>query len=249
MSTPLNENKGFTINPELQKSLQTIAEALISFQNGLINFLQRPDVQEALKAIHKITIQFHKYLNDPSVQKNIVQFQRNIVSLVNSHSFQKEYFNNQYAESTNDFTVFEKSIRDEINFSEQLSSFPSEEEKTKFFNFFLRFIFLVFIFHISNLDKFTDFRESYIFYINNVDSKGVTISRINLRQEPSFESEPILVLPRNTVLKVYQETNNGWVKVSVNQNNLDIEGYVSEAYIKKIKSEYDFNSIFDLKED
>ncbi|QNX87808.1 SH3 domain-containing protein [Acinetobacter seifertii] len=249
MSTPLNESKGFTLNPELQKSLQTIAQVLINFQNGLISFLQRPDVQEALKAIHNIAAQFHQYLNDPNVQKNIVQLQRNIVSLVDSHSFQKEYLNNKYAESTNDFTVFEKNIREEINFSEQLSSFPSEEEKNKFFNFFLHFIFLVFMFHISNLDKFTDFKESYIFYINNIDSKGVTISRINLREEPSFESEPILVLPRNTVLKVYQETNNGWVKVSVNQNNLDIEGYVSKVYIKKIKSEYDFNAIFNLKDD
>ena len=55
-----------------------------------------------------------------------------------------------------------------------------------------------------------------------------------------------MVIPRNSILKVYKESNNGWIKVSFNQNNLDIEGYISEAYVKKIKNNYDLEVILDL---
>ena len=100
------------------------------------------------------------------------------------------------------------------------------------------------MFHINNLEVTSDFKETYVYYLNKIESKGVTISRVNLRESPNFQSESIIVIPRNTPLKVYKEVTNGWVKVSVNINNIDLDGYVSEAYIKKVKNKYDLNSFF-----
>lgn len=107
---------------------------------------------------------------------------------------------------------------------------------------------LIFNLYIKNLDEFNDFNEAYSFYINNIEAKAVTISRINLREAPSFQSKSLIVIPRNSILKVYKESESGWVKINYNHNNLDIEGYVSEAYIKKVKNKYDFNTLssFDL---
>ncbi len=242
LSIPLSENQKLTNNPEWQKNIQIINQTLINAQTGLIAFLKKPEVQRTLIGIQNASIALNKYLNDPIVQKNLQSFQRLVIEIVNSQNFQKNYSNKQKIDNTENFTFFEESIRDKINVSEQLQSFETEEEKSKFLNFFLQFIFIIFTFHINNLETTSDFKEAYVYYLNNTESKGITISRIHLREAPNFQSESIIVIPRNTPLKVYKEATNGWVKVSVNINNIDLEGYVSEAYIKRVKNKYDFNS-------
>lgn len=242
MSIPLSEIEKLTKNPEWQKNIQTINQILINFQTGLTSFFNKPEVQQTLIAIQNASIALNKYLNDPRFQKNLQNFQILLVDIVNNQNFQKNYIANQKIENKENFIFFEESIRDEINFSDELQSFESEEEKSKFLDFFIQFIFIIFIFHINNLEVTSDFKETYVYYLNKIESKGVTISRVNLREAPNFQSESIIVIPRNTPLKVYKEVTNGWVKVSVNINNIDLDGYVSEAYIKKVKNKYDLNS-------
>ncbi|HFE9760222.1 SH3 domain-containing protein [Acinetobacter baumannii] len=58
---------------------------------------------------------------------------------------------------------------------------------------------------------------------------------MNLRTEPSFSSNIILAIPKDSILKVYNNSQNGWAKVQVNINNQDVEGYVSEAYIRRLE--------------
>lgn len=242
MSIPLSEIEKLTKNPEWQKNIQIINQILINFQTGLTSFFNKPEVQQTLIAIQNASIALNKYLNDPRFQKNLQNFQMLVVDIVNNQNFQKNYITNQKIENKENFIFFEESIRDEINFSDELQSFESEEEKSKFLDFFIQFIFIIFMFHINNLEVTSDFKETYVYYLNKIESKGVTISRVNLREAPNFQSESIIVIPRNTPLKVYKEVTNGWVKVSVNINNIDLDGYVSEAYIKKVKNKYDLNS-------
>lgn len=242
MSIPLSEIEKLTKNSEWQKNIQIINQILINFQTGLTSFFNKPEVQQTLIAIQNASIALNKYLNDPRFQKNLQNFQMLVVDIVNNQNFQKNYITNQKIENKENFIFFEESIRDEINFSDELQSFESEEEKSKFLDFFIQFIFIIFMFHINNLEVTSDFKETYVYYLNKIESKGVTISRVNLREAPNFQSESIIVIPRNTPLKVYKEVTNGWVKVSVNINNIDLDGYVSEAYIKKVKNKYDLNS-------
>lgn len=242
MSIPLSEIEKLTKNPEWQKNIQIINQILINLQASLTSFFNKPEVQQTLMAIQKASIALNKYVNDPKVQKNLQNFQMLVVEIVNNQNFQKNYINNQKIDNNENFIFFEESIRDEINFSDELQSFKNEEEKSKFLNFFIQFVFIIFMFHIDNLEITSDFKETYVNYLNQIESKGISISRVNLREAPNFQSESIIVIPRNTPLKVYKEVTNGWVKVSVNINNIDLDGYISEAYIKKVKNKYDFNS-------
>lgn len=242
MSIPLSEIEKLTKNTEWQKNIQIINQILINFQTGLTSFFKKPEVQQTLIAIQNASIALDKYFNDPDFQKNLQNFQKLVVDIVNNQNFQKKLINNQKVDNRKNFIFFEESIREKVNLSEELQSFKDEEEKSKFLNIFLQFIFLIFMFHIDNLEITSDFKETYVYYLNNIESKGITISRINLRESPSFQSESIIVIPRNIPLKVYKEAINGWVKVSVNINNINLEGYVSEVYIKRVKNKYDFNS-------
>ena len=139
-------------------------------------------------------------------------------------------------------------ISDELVIPEQLTDLQTNDDRYKAVKIVLMVFSLIFNLYIKNLDEFNDFNEAYSFYINNIEAKAVTISRINLREAPSFQSKSLIVIPRNSILKVYKESESGWVKINYNHNNLDIEGYVSEAYIKKVKNKYDFNTLssFDL---
>jgi len=249
LSIPLSEIAKLTNNPEWQKNIQVINKVLVNVQMGLTSFFNKPEVQQTLVAIQNASIALNNYLNDPIVQKNLQNFQNLVVEIANNQNFQKNYINNQKTDNKENFVFFEESICNEINFSEQLPPFENDEERSNFLNFFLQFIFLIFTFHINNLEITSDFKETYVNYLNNIESKGVTISRINLREAPNFQSESIIIIPRNTPLKVYDESINGWVKVSVNQNNINLDGYVSEVYIKKVKNKYDINSVlaFDKK--
>ena len=173
LSIPLSEIQKLTNNPEWQKNIQIINQTLINAQTGLIAFFKKPEVQQTLIGIQNASIALNKYLNDPVVQKNLQNFQKLVVEIVNSQNFQKNYINNQKIANTENFTFFEESIRDEINVSEQLQSFETEEEKSRFLNFFLQFIFIIFTFHINNLETTSDFKETYIYYVNNIESKGI----------------------------------------------------------------------------
>ncbi|MDC5661618.1 SH3 domain-containing protein, partial [Acinetobacter baumannii] len=90
-------------------------------------------------------------------------------------------------------------------------------------------------FCLKNLDQVHDAQEAINFFVNNIDCKAATISRINLRTEPSFSNNIILAIPKDSILKVYNNSQNGWAKVQVNINNQDVEGYVSEAYIRRLE--------------
>ena len=164
MSIPLSEIEKLTKNPEWQKNIQIINQILINFQTGLTSFFNKPEVQQTLIAIQNASIALNKYLNDPRVQKNLQNFQMLVVDIVNNQNFQKNYITNQKIDNKENFIFFEESIRDEINFSDELQSFENEEEKSKFLDFFIQFIFIIFMFHINNLEVTSDFKETYVYY-------------------------------------------------------------------------------------
>lgn len=131
--------------------------------------------------------------------------------------------------------VFGEKIIDEIKTIPDSSQDNSDHDSKKLLNAIVYILFIIFCIYVQNLDQFKDFKEAIVFYVNSIECKGVTTSRINLRSEPSFSSEILLPIPKNSVLIIYDESHNGWVKVKVNLNNIDVEGYVSEAYIRRLK--------------
>jgi hypothetical protein len=62
----------------------------------------------------------------------------------------------------------------------------------------------------------------------------VTTSAIHLRSAPDSESESKLIIPQSNLLKVYEGEHNGWVKISINLNGLDVEEYVCKDHIKRL---------------
>lgn len=236
-SIPLSELTKLNNNSEWQKNIQTMEQVLINVQKGLTNFFNSPEVQNTLLALQAATKALNTYLNDPKVRKNLEQLHQAILEIVNTESFQEKY--NQSTKQTNNFedelSNLEDMIADEININEQFPFLENREDRNKIISLILNTILIVYSCYFSQLDKFEDFQEAYVFYINNIKSKAVTISRVNLRKSPNFQSEAILTIPKDSLMKLYEENNNGWVKVSINLNNLDVEGYVSEAYIKRIE--------------
>lgn len=234
VSIPLSEIAKFTNNPEWQKNIQLINQILINVQTGLNSFINKPEVKQTFDTLQNSLNALNKYQNDPVIQKKLANFQNLVLDIANKKEFQEKLKNSQL-NNEEIYSVFEQNLSNEINVAEDLPSFTSDEEKSKYLSLFFSIIFVILMFHIENFDVTADLKETYIQYINNIDSYGITITRIHLREGPSFESESVIKIPSNTALKVYRESANGWVKVSVNQNNIDLEGYVSEAYIKRIK--------------
>lgn len=134
-----------------------------------------------------------------------------------------------------DLNIFGEMIKNEIEIQHVSSQNTSSLGYSQIRKDVLFVLFIILTFLYQNLDYFKDIREAIVFFINQIDCKGVTISRINLRSEPSFSSEVLIPIPKNSVLIIYDQSHNGWVKVKVNLNNIDIEGYVSEAYIRRLK--------------
>ncbi|MFP0263780.1 SH3 domain-containing protein [Acinetobacter pittii] len=134
-----------------------------------------------------------------------------------------------------ELNVFGEMIRQEVEKLPSSSQGTTKLEFKQISSGVLYALFLMLSFFTENHDFFKDIHEASVFFINQIDCKGVTISRINLRNEPSFSSEALLTISKNSVLIIYDESHNGWVKVKVNLNNIDVEGYVSEAYIRKLK--------------
>lgn len=245
MSIPLNEVAKFTNNPEWQKNIQLANQVLINLQTGLNSFFNKPEVKQTFDTLQKALDALNEYVKDPVFQKKLSNFQNLVLDVANKQEFQEKLKNTQL-NNEEIYSVFEQNLTNEINVAEELPDFKTEEEKNKYLKLFFSFILAFLMFHLENYEPAIDLKEAYFQHINNIDSHGITISRINLREGPSFQREPIIVIPRNTALKVYKESQNGWVKVSVNQNNINLKGYVSEAYIKRTKNTYDLNSFLPL---
>ncbi|HCK0032757.1 TPA: SH3 domain-containing protein, partial [Acinetobacter baumannii] len=131
---------------------------------------------------------------------------------------------------------FGQMIEKEVKFQDNTSINNNNDNIIGFKKDFLYILFFIFCFYIQNLDQFNDSKEAVNFFINSVECKGVSVSHVNLRSQPNITSDIIITIPPNSLLKVYEESNNGWVKVQVNINNLDVEGYVSAAYIRKLEN-------------
>lgn len=248
MSITLNEIAKFTNNPEWQKNIQLANQVLINLQTGLNYFFNNPEVKQTLDTLQKSLDALNEYVKDPAFQKKLANFQNLVLDVANKEEFQEQLKNTQL-NNEEIYSIFEHNLTNEINVAEELPNFQSADEKNKYLNFLLQVVFFILMFHIQNLDTTSDFKETYIQYINNIDSRGVTVSRVNLRESPNFQSNVIIQIPRNSALKVYRESNNGWVKVSVNQNNIDLEGYVSEAYIKRVKNKYNVDDILKFEDE
>ncbi|UMN02192.1 SH3 domain-containing protein [Acinetobacter baumannii] len=130
--------------------------------------------------------------------------------------------------------VFGEKIINGIKNSPDLSQDSSNFDPVILINGIIYILFIICWLYVTHLDEFNNFEEAMVFYINSIECKGVTTSAVNLRSEPNIASELILTIPKDSGLKIYDESQNGWVKVKVNLNDLDFEGYVSEAYIRRI---------------
>jgi hypothetical protein len=134
-----------------------------------------------------------------------------------------------------ELNVFGEMIRQEVEAQPTAYQDGSNFDYKQLTNGLLYALFLIVFFFAKNSDTFKDIHETFVFLINHIDCKGVTISRVNLRSEPNFSSEALLTIPKNSVLLIYDGSDNGWVKVKVNLNNIDVEGYVSDAYIRRLE--------------
>ncbi|HCJ6555378.1 TPA: SH3 domain-containing protein, partial [Acinetobacter baumannii] len=133
-----------------------------------------------------------------------------------------------------DLNIFGEMILQEAEVPSDSSQDSSNDDTAVLINGILRILFIVCWFYVTNLDQFNDFQEAMEFYINSIECKGVTTSALNLRSAPNIASELIVTIPKDSGLKIYDESQNGWVKVKVNLNGLDFEGYVSEDFIRRI---------------
>lgn len=181
------------------------------------------------KKTHNILLKynFDSYFKNPRIN-----------NLLSNENFINKYLNNikDNAEilDIKNLNIFNKMIDTQVTIP------PSKElNSNTIFSTFKKdifyILFILFTFYITNLDQFQDFTEAANFYINHIDGKAVTISRVNLREKPDFTSDVIITIKKNSVLKIYNENNDGWVKVSISIDNLDVEGYVNKAYLKLIK--------------
>ncbi|WP_336937886.1 SH3 domain-containing protein [Acinetobacter modestus] len=172
---------------------------------------------------------------------NLEKNNSNILTLIDKREFIEFFLENHIDATENDnsqqdinLNLFGEMINHEIATQEIPLSVKKSIDFRKLALSIQYLLYTVFILYISHLDKFEDYMEAFVFYINNIECKGITISRINLRIGPSFDNEIIVAIPKGSALLVYEETSNGWVKVKVNINNIDFDGYVSQAYIKRL---------------
>ncbi|CAM0754772.1 SH3 domain-containing protein [Acinetobacter baumannii] len=133
-----------------------------------------------------------------------------------------------------DLNVFGEMIRQEVEIQSDSYQGNSNFDPVILVNGILYILFLVCWIYVTHLDQFSDFTEAMEFYINSIECKGVTKSAVDLRSAPNAASELILTIPKDSGLKIYNESQNGWVKVKVNLNGLDFEGYISEDFIHRI---------------
>ncbi|MBD1220006.1 SH3 domain-containing protein [Acinetobacter seifertii] len=185
----------------------------------------------------------NSFVNNYQLPNYLYEFQRQNSSIFKI--FEKQEFIEKFIETFIDedldnfkddaelqeaeLNVFGEMIRQEVEAQPTSYQDGSNFDYKQLTNGLLYALFLIVFFFAKNSDTFKDIHEAAVFFINQIDCKGVTISRINLRSEPSFSSEVLLPIPKNSVLIIYDESHNGWVKVKVNLNNIDVEGFVSKA--------------------
>lgn len=239
MSIPVSEIAKFTKNPELQKNIQAWSEALGVIQRNLNNFFNSPEVQQSLTALNKMVVNLHNYINDPVVQKNIQAFQKSLVDIVNTQDFQEKFKEKSRVEKTftEDVQIFEDLISQEIDIDDYFSNTSTLDPKSKFEIIWktIEVILVIYSLYFAHLDQFNDYEEAYVFFINDIESKAVSTAPVNLRVAPDLNSESKLVIPQNSLFKVYEGDNDGWVKISININGLDEDGYVFKDHIKYLR--------------
>ena len=228
-------------------------DAYLSIQNKYA----ASKVMEKFNKNNEILLSFNKWnkhLNNSFINKYqlpnyLYEFQKQNNSIFKI--FEKQEFIDRFIEefinkNTDSYAVDVRTQEAELNvfgemIRQEVEKLPPSSQDTSNLDFkqissgVLYAIFLILSFFTENHEFFKDIHEASVFFINQIDCKGVTISRVNLRNEPNFLSEALLTIPKNSVLIIYDESHNGWVKVKVNLNNIDVEGYVSEAYIRKLK--------------
>lgn len=239
LSIPLSEITKFTNNPELQKNIQAWSEVLGTVQKNLNTFFNNPEVQQSLATLNKMVVNLHNYLNDPVVQNNIQSFQKSLVDIVNTQDFQNKFNEKSRVEKTftEDLQIFEDLISQEIDVNDYFSDTSTLDPKSKLEIIWktLEVVLVIYSLYFAHLDQFNDYKEAYVFYINDIESKAVSTASVNLREAPDLNSESKLVIPQNSLFKVYEGDNNGWVKVSININGLDEDGYVFKDHIKYLR--------------
>ncbi|MEH1712569.1 SH3 domain-containing protein [Acinetobacter pittii] len=252
-SIPLSEIAKFTKNPELQRNILLANQIMIQVQKNLENFFRSPEVQTNLKAIQLAVQKLQIFLNDPIVKKNIESFLKNIVEVSNNNEFKSEYIKKRGGTNSaeEDTALFKSLIEERIEVPQAVLENPIlnqdfDSKTVSPITWIITCFTLIFNLYINHSDSFKDFNEAYEYAINNVQAEGVTKTRINLREAPNFESEKLFVLPKETVLKMYKDSNNGWVKVSVIKDGVEVEGFVNEAYIKKLKNKYNLDDFFSI---
>lgn len=183
--------------------------------------------------------------DNTEIPKRIIELQKvnsSFFKLLNNEDFIEEFrikykriLDGDETLQESNINVFGEKIVDEIKIKPDSSQGNDDHDPKKLLNGIVYLLFIIFCMYVQNLDQFNDFEEAMVFYINSIECKGVTISRVNLRMEPNFSSEALLTIPKNSLLIIYDDSQNGWVKVKVNLNNIDVDGYISEAYIRKLK--------------
>ncbi|WP_158247436.1 MULTISPECIES: SH3 domain-containing protein [unclassified Pseudomonas] len=67
------------------------------------------------------------------------------------------------------------------------------------------------------------------------DIRLVKGSNVNLREDPSMNSEVILQLPENAVVAVLGKEDRTWLLVSYEHEGYVLDGYVSTKFLKKVR--------------
>ncbi|MDV7585562.1 SH3 domain-containing protein [Acinetobacter baumannii] len=253
-------NKNFRIEKELSEEKTDINEInnklkIEGFKNNkelFISLFELKDLNNDLKNWEKLInniIVKKPFTNDYKIFNELKFFQKNnsyIFKVLDNKEFiddfikefilkDTNYLNGEITPNDGDLNIFGQMIEKEVKLQDTSSITNNSDDFSDFKKDFLYILFFIFCFYIQNLDKFNDSKEAVNFFINSVECKGVSVSHVSLRSQPNITSDIIITIPPNSLLKVYEEANNGWVKVQVNINNLDVEGYVSEAYIRRLE--------------
>ncbi|WP_151749042.1 SH3 domain-containing protein [Acinetobacter oleivorans] len=219
------------------------------------NFIKKDDIyhksnlKTSLKDDKWYKFLNHSMITDSFFEKYKISADR-IDVLIGPKSFFEIFNNEQFIEEfirdnsrilngeeepqESDINVFGERIISGIKNSPDLSQDGTNFDPAILINGIVHILFFICWLYVTHLDEFNDFEEAMVFYINSIECKGVTTSTVNLRSAPNIASELILTIPKDSGLKIYDESQNGWVKVKVNLNGLDFEGYVSKDFIRRI---------------
>lgn len=89
-------------------------------------------------------------------------------------------------------------------------------------------------FHNFQKNQYID--DAYFNFINNIQANAVAISRIHLRGEPTIKSASLLVLQKNSIIKLLKDQHDAhWSKVLTYVQGREMIGYLPTAYIKIIQ--------------